>query len=116
MAIVKASPAQSHIRSVTHSFGVTSVGNNTSEKTLQDLARDLTRRLNRRGCRLRVKRRRRDSNPIYAEKQLVEVGRRLERAWDHISKLQQEAMDCERDLVLARSDESSLRKPPDHRP
>ncbi len=81
-----------------------------SQQTAQDLSRDLARKLNRRGCRLRIKRRRRDTNVAYAEKQLAEIQRRLEHAWEHVSKLQLEAMECEGLLSLAQSDERSLRK------
>jgi hypothetical protein len=83
---------------VHHTIATEAANDNQSQKPIAESARELTRKLNRRGCKLRVKRRRGDSNRVYAEKQLAEVERRLRHAWEHINRLQLLAIDCEQDL------------------
>jgi hypothetical protein len=82
-----------------------SVGTTPSVGDIQqpELERELTRLLFRRGCKLRVKRRRSDTNVTYAEKQLAEIARRLTHVCEHVAGLQLERVEGERLVMLARS-------------
>ncbi len=100
---------QSHgvSRSIGVSFGTSEIGKDT-ELLPEEFERQLTRRLNRRGTKLRVKRRRGDTNITYAEKQLVEIDRRLAHVCDHVLGLQRERAEGQILLTLASSTVAKL--------
>ena len=68
--------------------------------------RELTKKLNRRGAKLRVKRRGQGNGP-FAERQLAEIKRRYIHAGEHIQRLAHELIDCERYREIARGHERS---------
>lgn len=75
MAVEKTAPMQQvHSISRSQSIAIGKTSNDThTQQTIAEFSKELTRKLNRRGCRLRVKRRRGDTNGVYAEKLLVEI-------------------------------------------
>lgn len=101
---------QTHIVGRSHS-SATSRATVTDEAVLspEDQQRDLTRHLNRRGAKLRVKRRRGDTNISYSEKQLTALTQRLAHAREHLAIRQADFLEGQRLLALAREIESERR-------
>jgi hypothetical protein len=111
MTIDKPSPTFHHLQTLRPSYSAAKPANdNGKHKTLEQLSTDLARKLNILGRKLRVKRRRGDTNVRYAEKLASELERRLNRAFEHVAHLQDLGMDCDNYLALTRSDQVSLRK------
>ena len=80
-----------------------------ADLSFEDQQRYLTRHLNRRGAKLRVKRRRGDTNVTFAEKQLATLRQRLTHIREHLAIRQSDFLEGQRLLALAREIQSEHR-------